>query len=251
MDEFEKLKQEASQANIEPEIVETDRETVWKAKRAKCYITSSVLPKIMTKGRGKGVEWGDTAKEILYGATYQQRTGLQLENKDFWQFKWGNENEPRAIDWLKRNCSGIVKSCSEDFDEIIFNTPFNKFGDSPDFYLGEKIIGEIKCPVDQIKIEKYREIDSIHDKTENYWQFLGHFIGSPERDELWWVIYDGYADEGHIVKMYRKDHIANIERLTARIKDGIYVVDKCLNDGEKIGNVEGILNKRNETNQKK
>lgn len=243
MSEFEKLKKEAAELNKEPEIVEVDREAVWKAKRAKCYITSSVLPKLMQKGRGKGIDWGSGAKDVLYGSLYQQRTGIQLKNKDFWQFKWGHENEPNAIEWLRKN-GHDVKSCTEDFDEIIFKTPFDKFGDSPDFHLGEKIVGEIKCFVDQVKIEKFREITEIHDKTENYEQFLGHFIGAPERDELWWVIYDAYADDAHIVKMYRKDHLAAIERLTARIQDGIYVVDKCLTDGEKVGNVETILANR-------
>lgn len=221
-----------------------DREERWKAKRAKCYITSSVLPNLVKGGRGKGIEWGDTSKAVLYGALYQQRTGIQLENKDLYQFKWGKEHEPDAIEWLRNNCLEPIVHCSEDFDEIIFNEPFPKFGDSPDFYSGDNIIGEIKCFVDQVKIEKFREITEIHDKTENYEQFLGHFIGAPARDELWWVIYDAYADDAHIVKMYRKDHLANIEKLKARIQDGIYVVDQCLDNGEKISNIETILSKR-------
>ena len=224
-----------------------DREQRWMAKRAKCFITASNCPNLMKSGRSKNVLWGETAKDVLFAAKYQHRTGLELEQKDLYQFKWGHEQEPNAIEWLKLQTMHDVISCANDFEDIVFNQPFPGFGDSPDAYVnGKKIVCEIKCPVDQVKIEKLREETCIHDKHEYYWQFLAHFIGSPESDELWWVIYDGYADDGHIVKMLRKDHLDNIEKLTARINDGIYVVKKCLEDPEnyKIGNVEQILNER-------
>lgn len=219
-----------------------DKRERWLLKRSKCIITASVLPKLMTGGRG--TDWGETAKAVLYAAKYCKRTGLQLEEKDFYQFRWGHENEPNAIAWLRANCMEEIKSCAEDFDEIVFNQPFLEFGDSPDFYANDSIVGEIKCPVDQVKFEMCLDITEIDEKHENYWQLIGHFIGDPSRDELWLVYYDGYADQGHIIKMYRKDHLFNIEKLTSRIKDAIYVVNYCLETGEKIGNVETILKNR-------
>lgn len=231
--------------------MELNREQIWMAKRAECFVTASPCPSLMKSGRGKCAEWGESAKTVLYGAKYQHRTGMQLEQKDLFQFKWGHENEPNAVEWLRTQTMDEVKSCSTDFDEIIFQQPFEGFGDSPDAFVYNsdgsfKAVVEIKCPVDQIKIEKLNDETDIHDKHEYYWQFIAHFIGTPDAKELWWVIYDAYADDGHIVKMYRKDHLANIDKLTARINDGIYVVKKCLENPEKykIGNIETILNER-------
>lgn len=220
-----------------------DKRELWLIKRSKCIITASVLPKLNTKGT-RGALWGDTAKKVLHGARYCKRTGLQLEEKDFYQYRWGHENEPNAIAWLRANCMEEIKSCAEDFEEIVFNQPFPEFGDSPDFYANDNIVGEIKCPVDQVKIDELWDLDAIDESHPDYEQFLGHFIGEPDKDELWYFIYDAYADLGKILKMYRKDHLFNIEKLTWRIKDAIYVVNYCLETGEKIGNVETILKNR-------
>lgn len=235
----EKAKPQSDEAKLI--ALEAEKRALWLQKRSKCIVTASQLPKLMTGGRGS--DWGDTSKAVLYAAKYCKRTSLQLEEKDLYNFRWGHEQEPNAIEWLRANCMEEIKSCSTDFDEIVFNQPFDGFGDSPDFYAGS-IVGEIKCPVDQAKFEMCLDIDRIDDKHENYWQLLGHFIGSPESNELWLVYFDGYNQDGHIVKMYRKDHEANIQKLTSRIKDAIYVVNYCLEKGEKIGNVETILNSR-------
>jgi len=231
--------------------MELTREQIWMNKRAECYATASVCPNLMKGGRAKGVDWGESAKDVLFAAKYQHRTGLQLEQKDLFQFKWGHEQEPNAVEWLRAQTMDEVKSCESDFDQIVFQQPFEGFGDSPDAFIlntdgSVKVVVEIKCPVDQVKIEKLREETDIHDKHEYYWQFIAHMIGTPEAKELWWVIFDGYNDEGHIVKMFRKDHLANIEKLIARIKDGIYVVKKCIEDpaNYKIDNIETILNER-------
>lgn len=226
-----------------------NREDIWLAKRKKCYITSSKLPNLMKHGTRKEQLWGKSALDVLYGAMYQQRTGLELEPVNAYQFNWGKTKEPHAVEWLRGQTKLKVMSCTYDFPEIIFNTPFDKFGDSPDAYIYDakgniKAIVEIKCPCDQIKIEKYRDVTNIDKKTENYEQFLGHFIGLPGVRELWWIIYDGYANDGHIVKMLRKDHEDNIKQLIERINDGIYVINECLHNNKKISDIETILKEK-------
>ena len=252
MDEFEKLKQEAADANTPViEIDSTEKERIWKAKRSKCYITSSTLPALVKGGRNKGVLWGDTAKNILHECLYEIQNGVQLEPKDFWQMKWGRENEPKAIEWLRGYTDLKVKSCAEDFEEIIFNEPFPLFGDSPDAYVYNEngsihAVVEIKCPTSQLKIQKLRKLKLIHDKHEHYHQFLGHLIGEPKAPELWWLNYDAYVNKGYVSKMKRVEHLGQIKQLTARINDGIYVIGKCLEDDERydIEDIETILNER-------
>ena len=82
-----------------------------------------------------------------------------------------------------------IKSCTTDFKDIVFNEPFEGFGDSPDFYVygfdGKVIaLGEIKCPMSQGKIESLQFGNTIDEKDEYYWQFLGHFLGRPDRVRL-------------------------------------------------------------------
>jgi hypothetical protein len=216
------------------------KEERWLKKRT-AKITSSTLPNLMKGGRAKGQEWGETAKDVLYGVKYERRTGLMRETKDFIKnFIFGKEHEPAAFEWLKLNGYPDIKN-SDDFDDIIFHEPFEGFGDSPDFK-GEKLVGEIKCNVSQEKYEKLLDEKVIHDKSEYYWQLLGHFIGMPEAETLVYCMYDAYNNEGHVIKMQRKDHLANIEKLEQRIKDANRVVDAALRGETKISQINEFLN---------
>ena len=215
-DDIEKQLEEKAIVTNEIDQIEVDefaKEERWLQKRLG-RITASTLPDLMKKGRG--TDWGETAKKVLYPVKYERRTKLlRQSNNSVFNFKFGHENEPRAIEWLKRN--GYKITHSDDCEDIIFNTPFDGFGDSPDF-IGDKLVGEIKCHVDQGKIEAYREMTEITHKHENYWQFIGHFIGMPEAETLLFVSYDAYADSAHLIEMKREEHEENIEKCIERIK---------------------------------
>lgn len=237
----EKLEAKAAPQSEAEKFIVTDKskEARWLAKRAGKF-TSSTLDNLMKGGRGS-VEWGETAKDVLYGVKYERRTGLMRESKDFVKnFIFGKEHEPEAFEWLKANGYPDLKN-SDDFDDIIFHEAVKGHGDSPDA-VGEKIVVEIKCNVDQAKFEKLRELKTIHDKSEYYWQFLGHFLGMPEAETLVYCMYDAYNNDGHIVEMPRKDHLANIERLEKRIKDASAVVDAALAGETTISEINEYLN---------
>lgn len=70
----------------------------------------------------------------------------------------------------------------------------------------------------QGKIETLQFLNEITEKDEYYWQFLGHFVGMPDVDVLYYVIYDGYTNNGRIIEMHRADHEANIQKLADRIR---------------------------------
>lgn len=240
---FEDIEKQV-EANAEPmddaiKLIVTDlaKEARWKAKRVG-KITSSTLPDLM-KG-GKGVSWGETAKKVLYPVKYERRTGLMREPKDYIKnFQWGKEHEPSAIEWLRKNgYPDIVHS--DDFEDIIFNEPFEGFGDSPDFE-GKKLVGEIKCHIDQGLIEMMREEKAIHDKQSWYWQIIGHFVGAPEAEKLVFLSYDPYADDGHVIETLRENHLANIDKLTQRIKDANRVIDAALRGETSISEINEYL----------
>jgi hypothetical protein len=184
---------------------------------------------------GKGAEWGKTAMRELMLIKYERRTGLIRENISSKTLDWGSNNESAAIQWVGEQFLNDVKSCADDFDEIVFNEPseVEGFGDSPDFFLYDfdgniDAVGEIKCPTDQAKIEELRSLTSIDEKQEYYWQFIGHFIGTPEAKRLLFVVYDAYANEGVIIEMQRDDHLGNIDKAINRIKLGNRYVNELL-----------------------
>lgn len=196
------------------------KEYEWKARRHG-KITASTLPDLMKAG--KGTPYGKSFFDALYLVRYERRTGITRENGSNKAFDWGHENEPLAVEWVRSQLMDEVRSCTTDFPDIVFNEPFAGFGDSPDFYVYGadgtiKALGEIKCPMSQGKIESLQFFNEITDKDEYYWQFLGHFVGMPTVDTLYYVVYDGYSNTGRIIAMNRAEHTDNIQKLTDRIK---------------------------------
>ena len=209
------------------------KEIEWKEKR-RGKITASTLPDLMKAG--KGCPFGKAALDAMYLVRYERRTGTMRENGSNKAFDWGHENEPLAVEWVRSQLMNEIKSCTTDFKDIVFNEPFEGFGDSPDFYVygfdGKVIaLGEIKCPMSQGKIESLQFGNTIDEKDEYYWQFLGHFLGRPDVDKLYYVIYDGYTNEGRILEMNRANHADNIKKLYDRIRLASEMIDESIRSG--------------------
>lgn len=219
----EQIESYAKPTGEEEKFTVTDKakEERWKEKR-KGKITASTLPDLMRKGRGS-VEWGETAKKVLYPIKYERRTGLVRREKDIFNLRFGKENEAAAIEWIRSK--GYKIQCSDDFDDILFNEPFEGFGDSPDGIFNKGVV-EIKCPVSQDIIEQAFDIEP--ENSDYYYQFLGHFIGDPTAKKLLYVVYDAYAEDGLIKEMYRKDHLENIELVTQRINNANFFLDRVM-----------------------
>ena len=236
---------------LKPELT---REEKWLALRAG-KITSSVLPKLMSKGRGKGVDWGETAKTVMREVVNERISGKPRKNMKLYQFEYGHEMEPKAIEYYRKQTGINMQSGSDDFEDILFVEPFDGFGDSPDGVVVEpygsyKIVAEIKCPESGDAHLRYCEMDAIHDKSDYYGQFLGHLLATGA-DEMVFISYkdeypDGHPLKMHTVSMFRKDHQANIDKLEARIKDALFVIDQFIkfNNPKAIGNIDNILNER-------
>lgn len=218
-------------------MTQLSKEEKWKKERIG-KITSSQFPKLMKKGRGAGEIWGSVAKTELYAVRYEMRTGVEPPEQFNKYFDHGKENETLAIEWMRQNFIQDIKHCTDDFDEIVFRCPIEGVGDSPDALMynakgEEEVVVEIKCITKIAKIEEGRECKEIHDKHEYYWQFLGHFIGSPHIDKLLYLEYDAFSDDAHYLWMHRKDHQKNIEILTERLLDAVLY----LKSDKKISNI--------------
>jgi len=93
-----------------------EREKRWHQNRCG-KVTSSSLAKLLTKGT-KGKLWGDTSINYLYEKLYELENNKPIRNESNANFRWGHEQEPLAIEWLRANTMYDIKHCSEDFDEI-------------------------------------------------------------------------------------------------------------------------------------
>lgn len=216
-----------------------ERIEIWRQKRCG-KITSSELNHFIQKG--KGSDWNAKTIAYLYKIKYQRRTGEQREEVQARNFEWGHSCEPLAIMQLRENTMNKIVSCSNDFDEILFNEPFKGFGDSPDYNvydLNDKLIavGEIKAPVDEAKIEEILEIESIKD-TDYYGQCLGHLIGEPKAPIVQLVFFDGITNT--IIKGFeitRDECKEDLIYLEKKIKVASDYIDKCLIENCKIEDI--------------
>lgn len=164
--------------------------------RKRCgRITSSALKDLMTKGRGKGDKYGVGAVDYLYQKKRERRTGKPVFERDNYNFIFGHDNEKYAIAWLRHNTELDIRSCADDFPEIVFDIhPEMDFvGDSPDFFVGDDV-GEIKCPINEAKLERLLGA-SREDVVEEYRdQLCGHLSCHPKAEKLYYLVYDGTHD---------------------------------------------------------
>lgn len=182
--------------------------------------------------RKKSGDLTEGGANYILALKYEKRTGIPVVSTETKSTRWGIDNESIAIQWLSDRIIGSVKSCSADFDEIIFNEPFTGFGDSPDFHIydfnGKKVsVGEVKSPASQAKLQRYWSEVELDEANEYYWQIIGHFIGDEAINECYLLIYDGYLHDGKLFRFVRSDHEHNIQRATEMIKNIYYTIDEA------------------------
>lgn len=186
------------------------KEQRWLEKRVG-KLGSSSLPAFCASGRGKDEIFGKQAINEILKVKFELRTGKSAETlKDFWQVKHGKEHEPRALELTKEKYPGIVGG--SDGDEIIYRTHGNLLGDSPDFE-GDGITGEIKCPVDAVKIESQTGnvnfIETLKNGkrkySEYFWQMAGHLLSNESAKKCVYVVYDWASDKIFTNELLRND----------------------------------------------
>ena len=143
------------------------------------------------------IEFGATAINYLYQLKRERRIKKPHYERSNYNFDYGNEQEVYAVKWLRANHPElIIRHCSsDDFEEIVFNVHESGLGDSPDGYVNNDTVLEIKCPVDENKIEEIMDMTKSEAKKEYARQFAGHFLCAPWATELLYVVYDGMKDD--------------------------------------------------------
>lgn len=173
-----------------------DKERQWRLKRCGRF-TASRIKDLMTPGRAKGVKYGTSAVDYLYEIARERRTGKPIYKQDNYNFEYGRENEPYAIEWLRNNSALNVQNCNTDFADKVFvlhpEMPFS--GDSPDGYVNETDLLEVKSLASEAKFERLRESPREDLALEYRDQFCQHFACHPNAKKLYYLIYDGTHDD--------------------------------------------------------
>lgn len=168
----------------------TQKELNWLKKRVG-VITASEVDKLFSAS-GKLIEGNIT---YLYQKQYERTYNEPLCPKSARSLTLGTENEPYAIEWMRRqHPEWIIKHCSVDYDEIVFVKNDWGLGGSPDGFVFEediltKLI-EIKCVVGDKAICRYFSNTLPYEKKrieafeEHKYQILAQFLLFPEVDEI-------------------------------------------------------------------
>lgn len=172
--------------------------------------TSSRIGDLMTSGRGKDKFWGDTAMNYIYEKVAELMTGVPHYIRETYAMEWGNDHEQEAIE--KYNEVSEIKAEHMGQTFIQFN---ELCGGSPDAFVGEKGILEVKCPYNSsnhIKTYITGEIDKKY-----MYQCQGNMLFS-KRDWCDFVSYDPRMPESmqlKVIRIERDEEISNsiLERI--------------------------------------
>lgn len=194
--------------------------------------TGSKIPSLMKQGRGKGQEWGETAKGVIMEMfTLQCMTDegraewiYQQMRKDFVQTRWGNEHENAA-----RNEYMELTGNKVEVTGFTVNPKCDYHGGSFDG-ITEKGIIEIKCPFDPVK--HMSNISLSIDGLDNSHEYYGQIQSNIEVAGVDWcdfISFDPRQGEKHRIAIIRvvRDQIY-IDAMMKRIYDAKSILDKLV-----------------------
>lgn len=186
-----------------------DSDTQWQKDRLGKF-TSSRIGALMTSGRGKDKYWGDTAMSYIYEKIAELMTGVPHYITESKAMDWGTDHEPIAIERYNEVTDNNAYHMGKMFIK------FNEIcGGSPDAFVGDDGILEVKCPYNSANhIRTY--ITGEVDKNYLY-QCQGNMLFS---DRKWcdFVSFDPRMPEElqlKIIRVERDEEICNaiLERI--------------------------------------
>ena len=131
------------------------------------FISASEVDKLMSKS-GKWTQGNITYLYKIQRQRYLQEPAPPVFSKIM---QVGTDNEPYAVEWIRRNMGWTVVHCDKDLSEKVFVKTDWGLGSSPDAYLVEKIVkDEMGITVLFTNIEALIEIKCVvGEETTNYY----------------------------------------------------------------------------------
>jgi len=192
----------------------------WKDSRVGSF-TSSQIYKLLTSSRKKGEVFGDQAKSYIYTRAAERLSGLDSDTfEGSYATDWGNEHEDEAAKEFER-ITGLKTS----------NAPYlmkgEYYGGSPDRYVDNGWLLEIKCPYNIGYFIK-ASTGFVDPKYTAQNQSNLNITG---RKGVYHCTYDPRMPEGHrmiITEQPRDEEM--IEKINERVQLANEMVDELLNN---------------------
>lgn len=179
---------------------------------ARCgKVTASCFGKVMTAGRSKSAEWGQTALSYMFEVMGEKLTGKPADPITSKYLEWGNMHEPSA-----RSLYGWLRSPVK-LVPFIDHPTIPGVGGSPDGLVDDDGVLEIKCPfTTRTHLETIFE-NKIVDK-DYMWQCQGNLWVTGRK----WIDFVSFHPDMpddmklHIIRVERDEDA--IEELQERIQ---------------------------------
>jgi len=192
--------------------------------------TASELWRLMVEPKGKtdkdSGKLSETALSYVQEKVAEVLTGLPKQQGYAFPLVWGSEKEPEAIEYFTERTGLTV-------EKVGFFTYTDHAGGSPDGFIGEDAILEVKCPYDPGKQVDYLMLTDQWDLKrhfrEYYWQCQANLLFT-EREVCHFITYDPrMIEEKHKlthmeVKANADDHAAIIAKLEKAIEEKLKLI---------------------------
>lgn len=170
--------------------VQEQRSQPWRDARAGKF-TASEMWKLMTSPRSKNAEFSETALTYIMTKVAEEVTGRVHESGPAYPLVWGEEQEPIAKQYITDKLGIEIKPAGF----VIRNA---HSGGTPDGYIGEDEILEIKCPFNSANHVEYLLLKTPEDlldfKKENFYQVHTNMLFC-NRPKSRLISYDGRFPE--------------------------------------------------------
>ena len=189
--------------------VREEKDSEWMRSRCGMF-TASPMSKLMQKGRGS--EWGQAAETMIAEKLAERLTGVPIASGGSAAAEWGNDFEAEAIgQYIKR--TGI----QVDYQGQMFVKFSEIAGGSPDGFVGDNGLVEVKCPYNAGNHVKTLLFDEIKKEYQFQIQSLLLFTG---REWCDFVSYDPRQVDAlmmRIIRVERDEEVCNAiaERIEA------------------------------------
>lgn len=206
------------------ETNQTNEDTIWQVERLGKF-TSSKIGELMSKGRGKGQEWGQMAMSYIYTKIAEKMTGVPHYIPETRAMEWGNDHEAEAIEKYNELTGNDATPMGKVF--VKFN---DNCGGSPDGFVDDDGLIEVKCPYNSANhIETF--IERII-KKEYLYQCQGNMLFS-NRQWCDFISYDPRMPKDMqivIIRVERDDEVC--DAIAERIQQA---AEKIIEIQEKTG----------------
>jgi len=182
----------------------------WRDARAGKF-TASEIWKLMTNPRTKSKDWSETAITYIETKVGEEITGLVHQESNAYPLVWGEEQEPIAKEVFKIKKGIEIKRAGF--------VPFTDHsGGTPDGYINDDIVVEIKCPYNSATFVSYLQLNSMEDVHDNFpkifWQLQANMVFS-KREKGLFIAYDPRFPDDRQIKTieFERHEVAQMELL--------------------------------------